>query len=125
MSIGRSGSLPLPKNVDSAPSAAATGIINLRVEPLSLQSISASADGFEIPFTVTISPLTSTDAPSAVTAEIVASMSFDIVTPLRTETPSASAAQISERCAQLFDAGISTAPLRDDGVIFISIIFPP
>ena len=25
MSIGRSGSLPLPKNVDSAPSAAATG----------------------------------------------------------------------------------------------------
>ena len=74
MSIGRSGSLPLPKNVDSAPSAAATGIINLRVEPLSLQSISAFDDELEIPFTVTISPLSSTDAPSAVTAEIVASL---------------------------------------------------
>ena len=48
---------------------------------------------------------------------MVAVMSRDISTPEMTEVPSASAAQISSRCAMLLEAGIRTVPCRRDGVI--------
>jgi len=54
ISIGRSGSLPSPINVEFIPKAAATGIKNLKVEPLSQQSIFANLFACSIPVTVTV-----------------------------------------------------------------------
>ncbi len=54
-------------------------------------------------------------------AFMVASISFDIVMPDNSDIPSASAAHITARCAQLFDAGIFSLPFNTEGFIKISI----
>ena len=75
-----------------------------------------------MPVTITLSPFISKSAPREDIADIVASISFDMLMPLITDTPSAKAAHIIARCAQLFDAGILSFPLSTDGLSFIIII---
>ena len=96
--IGRVTRLPLPVNSASIPPAAATGIKNLSVLPLSMQS--SVADLFlkmSVPSTVRMSLSMIVFAPSASTQPIVALMSFDRATGVIVHTPPDSAAQIIAR----------------------------
>ena len=65
------------------------------------------------------------DAPNAVITAQVASMSFDVETPVRCEAPPDSAAQMIARCAMLLEAGTETVPDSRWGVMTRSIAALP
>ena len=94
MPIGLSGSRPSPVNRASIPPAAAMGITNLRVEPLSQQwRRQLIFENISLPSTIRASPSNLVFAPMAVTQSIVAFMSFERATGSILLMPLARAAQ--------------------------------
>ena len=63
--MGRWGSLPLPSTSTFLPNAAATGSKKRKVEPLSLQSITASSSFCSTGNTLILSPCRRKSAPNA------------------------------------------------------------
>ena len=104
---GRSISLLLPASTVSIPVISAIGMKKRSVLPLSLQfsCFGAAALRMSIPDTLTVSPSFSHCTPRALRQSIVASMSSESEMPCTTHSPSESPAQISRRCAMLFDGG--------------------
>ena len=70
-------------------------MINLSVEPLSQQSITALPQGLSIPLTATVFLYVSKSAPSSVSEEIVADISFENEISFISEIQLLNAAQIS------------------------------
>ena len=109
--IGRETRLPLPVNRASTPPAAATGIINLSVLPLSMQSrVAVFFANTALPSTVSTSFSTEASAPSASTQPMVALISLESATGDILHTPPDKAAQMTARWTSLFDGGAATAP---------------
>ena len=120
---GRSISLLLPASTVSIPVISAIGMKKRSVLPLSLQfsCFGAAALRMSIPDTLTVSPSFSHCTPRALRQSIVASMSSESEMPCTTHSPSESPAQISRRCATLFDGGAQTVPRAIPFSIFIFI----
>ena len=111
---GRLNSFSVPVNAASAPSAAATGIKNLKVEPLSPQSASAFLTG-EKPFVTKSPPERQQSAPSAVSARTVARTSLESPVFLTVFLPPERQAAIISLCAKDLDGGAATVPEMRDG----------
>ena len=108
--MGRSGSRPRMWKRASMPSAAATGSRKRSVLPLSPQSASQEAAGVRMGSTRRPVPVASMLAPKAVRQRTVAEMSSE-PSPMRMSVgPSASAAQISARCASDFEGMAANVP---------------
>lgn len=116
---GRSGSRPCPTAEKPPQTAAATGRRKRSVEPLSPQSSTGACGVSRMGETAAPPASQRTAPPSAVTQRTVACMSSE-GSPLRMSCVglSASAAQMSARCASDLDGIAATAPASRAGYSF-------
>ena len=114
--IGRIGSLPAPVNSALTPPAAATGIKNRSVLPLSLQrSVAVLLSKVPVPSTVSTPFSILVFAPSASTQPTVALISSESATGEMVQMPFDSAAQMIARWTSLFEGGARIVPCGSNG----------